>query len=61
MLQWEEWHHKPYEACIGSESNVAKLGKDGNKFFSINVSPSKKDLAHLVVAYGEQGAKEKLN
>jgi len=51
---------KPHEVRIGIDRNVAKLGRDDSKFFLINISPSQKELAHLVSQYGEDGAKEKL-
>ncbi|GAA4789540.1 hypothetical protein GCM10023231_17010 [Olivibacter ginsenosidimutans] len=42
------------------DRNVAKLGREDSKFFLINISPSQKELAHLVSKYGEDGAREKL-
>ncbi|SEK25426.1 DUF5712 family protein [Parapedobacter koreensis] len=51
---------KPHEVRTGIDRNVAKLGRDDSKFFLINVSPSQKELAHLVSKYGEDGAREKL-
>lgn len=51
---------KPHEVRMGIDRNVAKLGRDDSKFFLINVSPSGKELAHLVSKYGEDGAREKL-
>src|SRR5690606_34825961 len=51
---------KPHEVRMGIDRNVAKLGRDDSKFFLINVSPSQKELAHLVSKYGEDGAREKL-
>src|SRR5690606_19397112 len=61
----EQWFNgtandiKPHEVRIGIDRNVAKLGRDDSKFFLINISPSQKELAHLVSQYGEDGAKEK--
>ncbi|MFD2961971.1 MULTISPECIES: DUF5712 family protein [Olivibacter] len=51
---------KPHEVRMGIDRNVAKLGRDDSKFFLINVSPSQKELAHLVSKYGEDVAREKL-
>lgn len=51
---------KPHEVRMGIDRNVAKLGREDSKFFLINISPSQKELAHLVSQYGEDGAKENL-
>jgi len=51
---------KPHEVRMGIDRNVAKLGREDSKFFLINISPSQKELAHLVSRYGEGGAREKL-
>jgi len=51
---------KPHEVRMGIDGNVAKLGRNDSKFFLINVSPSQKELAHLVSKFGEDGAREKL-
>ena len=51
---------KPHEVRMGIDGNVAKLGRGDSKFFLINISPSQKELAHLVSRYGEDGAKERL-
>ncbi len=51
---------KPHEVRMGIDRNVAKLGREDSKFFLINISPSQKELAHLVSKYGEDGAREKL-
>ena len=51
---------KPHEVRIGIDGNVAKLGRDDSKFFLINISPSQKELAHLVSRYGEDSARERL-
>lgn len=48
------------EVRMKIDRNVAKLGRNDSKFFLINISPSQKELAHLVAKYGEEGAKEKL-
>jgi len=42
------------------DNNVAKLGRDDSKFFLVNISPSQKEIRHLISLYGEEGAKEKL-
>ncbi|GGC47089.1 clindamycin resistance transfer factor BtgB [Parapedobacter defluvii] len=51
---------KPHKVRMGIDRNVAKLGREDSKFFLINISPSQKELAHLVSRYGEDGAREKL-
>lgn len=51
---------KPHEVRMGIDRKVAKLGREDSKFFLINISPSQKELAHLVSQYGEDGAKENL-
>src|SRR5690606_6824226 len=51
---------KPHEVRMGIDRNVAKLGREDCKFFLINISPSQKELAHLVSQYGEDGTGEKL-
>src|SRR5690606_8189111 len=51
---------KPPEVRMGIDGNVAKLGRADSKFFLINISPSQKELAHLVSRYGEDGAREEL-
>lgn len=51
---------RPHEVRIGIDNNIAKLGKEDSKFFLINISPSQKELAHLISQYGEEGAKERL-
>ncbi|WPV02110.1 DUF5712 family protein [Mucilaginibacter sp. cycad4] len=48
------------EARTAIDRNVAKLGKNDAKFFLVNISPSKKELAHLIGKYGEDGAKDQL-
>ncbi|NRF40229.1 DUF5712 family protein [Pedobacter foliorum] len=42
------------------DRNIRKLGRNESKFFLINISPSQKEIAHLINRYGEPGAKEKL-
>lgn len=48
------------EVRMKIDRNIAKLGRNDSKFFLINISPSQKELAHLIAKYGEQGAKDKL-
>ncbi|KAA8474833.1 hypothetical protein BDE36_1367 [Arcticibacter tournemirensis] len=49
-----------YEVRIALDNNVAKLSKTDAKFFLINVSPSRKELAFLKEQFGEDQIKEKL-
>ncbi|KAA8478260.1 hypothetical protein BDE36_2470 [Arcticibacter tournemirensis] len=49
-----------YEVRIALDNNVAKLSKTDAKFFLINISPSRKELAFLKERYGEAQIKEKL-
>lgn len=62
----EDWFNaerkdiKPYQVRIQIDQNIAKLCKDDSKFFLINISPSKKEIAHLQSLYGAPGAEEKL-
>lgn len=42
------------------DRNTRKLGRNESKFFLVNISPSQKEIAHLIGKYGELGAKEKL-
>lgn len=51
----------PYEAMRKIDNNIAKLGKDDAKFFLVNISPSRKEIAFLKAQYGENGAKEQMN
>ncbi|MBE9597765.1 DUF5712 family protein [Pedobacter sp. MC2016-24] len=48
------------EVRINIDRNIAKLARYESKFYLINISPSQKELAHLLHKYGEQGAKERL-
>lgn len=48
------------EVRMKIDRNIAKLGRNDSKFFLINISPSQKELAHVIAKYGEQGAKVKL-
>ncbi|SDE94846.1 hypothetical protein SAMN05216464_11138 [Mucilaginibacter pineti] len=65
-LSPEYWFNGSHEDILRQEvrskidNNIAKLGKEDAKFFLINISPSQKELSHLVAQYGEVGAKEKL-
>ena len=49
-----------YEVRIALDSNVAKLSRTDAKFFLINVSPSRKELAFLKEQFGEDQIKAKL-
>ena len=49
-----------YEVKNKLDNNIAKLCRDDAKFFLINISPSQKEIAHLMEHYGEDGAREKL-
>ncbi|WEK21073.1 MAG: DUF5712 family protein [Candidatus Pedobacter colombiensis] len=51
---------EPYEVRRKIDSNKAQLRNDEAKFFLINISPSQKEIKHLIEQYGELGAKEKL-
>ena len=48
------------EVRVKIDRNIAKLGRNDSKFFLINISPSQKEIAHLLDKYGEEGAKKKL-
>lgn len=50
----------PYEVRIALDSNIAKLSKSDAKFFLINVSPSRKELAFLREQFGQDKLKMKL-
>lgn len=49
-----------YEIRNRLDKNIAKLCRNDSKFFLVNISPSKKEIAHLKSLYGELGAKEQL-
>lgn len=49
-----------YEARIALDNNIAKLSNSDAKFFLINISPSRKELAFLKEKFGEDKFKEKL-
>ena len=49
-----------YEVMRTIDQNIAKLGKADAKFFLVNISPSKKELAFLREQYGDEGVKEQL-
>lgn len=51
---------KRHTVRMDIDNNVAKLGRDDSKFFLVNISPSQKEIRHLISCYGEEGAKEKL-
>ncbi|RKD16244.1 molybdopterin-guanine dinucleotide biosynthesis protein MobB [Pelobium manganitolerans] len=42
------------------DNNVSKLGKADAKFFLVNISPSQKEIRHLLEKFGDQGAKAEL-
>ncbi|MGM1430196.1 DUF5712 family protein [Sphingobacterium lactis] len=62
----EQWFNgqrndiEPYEVRRSLDGNRAKLGNHEAKFFLVNISPSQKELAHLMEKYGEEGMKEQL-
>jgi hypothetical protein len=49
-----------FEVRTAIDNNVAKLMKTDAKFFLVNVSPSQKELHHLMDKFGEQKSKEQL-
>lgn len=49
-----------FEVRTAIDNNVAKLMKTDSKFFLINVSPSQKELHHLIDKFGELKSKEQL-
>lgn len=51
---------KRHTVRMDIDNNVAKLCRDDSKFFLVNISPSQKEIRHLISLYGEEGAKEKL-
>lgn len=51
---------KRHTVGMDIDNNIAKLGRDDSKFFLVNISPSQKEIKHLISLYGEEGAKEKL-
>lgn len=51
---------EPYEVRRKIDSNKAQLRNDEAKFFLINISPSQKEIKHLMEQYGELEAKEQL-
>lgn len=61
--RWYNGNHQdifPHEVRMQIDSNVAKLSKDDSKFFLINISPSQKEIQHLINIYGEDGVREVL-
>ncbi|MXV50282.1 molybdopterin-guanine dinucleotide biosynthesis protein MobB [Pedobacter sp. HMF7647] len=48
---------KVYEVRTGIDGNIRKLAGDEAKFYLINISPSEKEINHLVDRYGREGAK----
>jgi hypothetical protein len=51
---------EPYEVRRTIDGNTARLSKKDPKFFLINVSPSQKEIKHLIDTFGENGAREQL-
>lgn len=49
-----------YEVRRSLDGNRAKLGNHEAKFFLVNISPSQKELNHLMEKYGEAGMREQL-
>jgi hypothetical protein len=49
-----------YEVRRALDNNVSKLGKNDAKFYLVNISPSQKEIRHLLENYGEQEAKAEL-
>lgn len=49
-----------YEVRQKIDSNVAKLGRNDAKFFLINISPSQKELNHLLAEHNREQVKELL-
>ncbi|TQM49660.1 hypothetical protein BDE36_1385 [Arcticibacter tournemirensis] len=66
MQEPERWFNQdrqdiqPYEVRTSLDNNIAKLSSSDAKFFLINVSPSRKELAWLKELYGEEAMKAKL-
>jgi hypothetical protein len=56
----EQMNLAPYQVRSAIDQNIAKLSRSDAKFFLINISPSQKEIRHLISRFGEQGAKEKL-
>lgn len=51
---------KRHTVRMDIDGNIAKLGRNDSKFFLVNISPSQKEIRHLISLYGKEGAKEKL-
>lgn len=49
-----------YEVRRALDNNVSKLGKNDAKFYLINISPSQKEIRHLLENHGEQETKAEL-
>jgi len=62
----ERWfnHHgkdfEPFEVRRTIDGNVAKLSKKDPKFYLINISPSQKEIKHLIDKHGENNFRDKL-
>jgi len=50
----------PHQVYRMIDCNIAKLGKNDAKFFLINISPSKKEIAFLQQRFGRDGAQLQL-
>ncbi|RKR83319.1 hypothetical protein BDD43_3524 [Mucilaginibacter gracilis] len=51
---------QPHEVRAAIDKNVAKLLRVDAKFFLVNISPSQKELRHLMENYGDAGREEQL-
>jgi hypothetical protein len=49
-----------YEVRRALDNNVSKLGKNDAKFYLINISPSQKEIRHLLDNFGEKDVKAEL-
>lgn len=64
--QHEYWFNQTHNSFAAYEirqkidSNVAKLGRNDAKFFLVNISPSQKELNHLLSEYNREQVKELL-
>jgi hypothetical protein len=61
--RWFSNHGKdfePFEVRRTIDGNVAKLSKKDPKFFLINISPSQKEIKHLIDRHGENNFRNKL-
>ena len=49
-----------FEVRRAIDNNVSKLGKEDAKFFLVNISPSQKEIRHLLERFGAEGAKAEM-